>query len=367
MKPRPTRHGAAGDDARRVARLRWSLLAILSVASVLVGAAAIFERTPARVALTLTASEVAYTLASPWSLHDLHAAGVRLSGIAPMRMEVTSVALAQRNRLTDAVTGWRQLALRGAITVQPQPGTTSISTRLRSDFLSIDLAIEPQTRLRIASAETGARGVRIDVIGGKATAMISVGNTLDLQCDGCVARADGSRSTVALTDTLRLEMARRRIAAEPSGGVFAIAVEPGAGGGKDAAVLAATGLEAGRFEFHRRQDDRSESTLVEDGKITFIGSKAAPETIRRGDFLRLECNGPAYVRSLQAGSRVKLELDCNASMLRTGTEHGASSRLPSYLRWWYANETIALLVGALTSLAAAILAVLKWFGFSPKV
>ncbi len=367
MKRRPTTRVPAGTHTRRrVAQLRWSLAAVPLAACVAVGAAALVERAPARITLALAASEVAYTLDAAWSLHDVRAADVRLSGMSPMQMEVTGASLAQRNPATDAVSGWAPTTLRGTIVVQPPPGTGSISARLRSDFVGIDLDIEPQTRLRIVAAEAAGRGARIETIGGRATAMISVGQRLDLQCDGCVAHAEGSRTTVAFTDTLRLDMARRRIAAEPSGSVAAIAVEPRAGGGTDAAIFSATGLRVHRLEFHRVRDGRVESTLIEDGKISYAGSKAESATIRRGDLVRIECDGPADLRSLQVGLRVKLELDCNASTLRTGTESAASSRLPSYLQWWYTNETIALLGGAVMSVAAAILAVLKWFGFPTK-
>lgn len=361
-----SRAAAPSDDHRRIVPLRWGMLSIALVACVLAGTAAVVERRPTRISVALTASEISYTLARKWSLHDLRAKSVGLSGIAPIRMEVRSASLARRNPSTDEVAGWRPLPLRGGIAIRPQPGQSSLDARLSSDFLSVDLSIEPQTKLHLASAQAGGRGVRIEAIGGRTTGTITVEKTLDLQCRDCIAAADGSGAGVALTDTLRLQVARRGVTLEPAAGVVTIALEPDPRQPADSVILDAAGLEARQLEFHRFQDGHFESTLTGDGKVTFVGSKEAPETVRRGDLLRIVCDGPADVRSLQAGARVRIELDCNAIALLTGTEHRSSSRLPSYLRWWYANETIKLLLAAVTSLAAAILSVLKWFGFPTK-
>jgi hypothetical protein len=340
------------------------VIAVFVLAAVAVSLAALVERQPSPVVVSLEASELAFTLAEPLVLNEIRFKSIGLAGVGELRADVAKVEQAPVS--IGGAPRWVAGPLLGGLRVTPTGDRTALAARLTTESGSADVELEEFPRLRVVGRGANGRSVRLEVLGGRASVRLRVGERADLQCDGCKLASDATAVWQEPAGLLQLTMAKRTVSVRPSESGLVLAIVAGEPTASVALFPEDRPLRVERLEFWRVVEGRAESTLLDDVRVTFEGSKAPPASIRRGELLRLECAGPAGLLMLDTGAKLRARLSCDASVLRVGAEGRAVSLMPSYLSWWSTNERLTVVITAIGSLTGLMLLVLQRLGYLGK-
>jgi hypothetical protein len=353
MKVREHRHVIPKLGARKPLQTQWPLIAVFLTATLVVGSAAMLERRPTAVTLTLESSELAFTLAEALSLYEVSSPAVQLAGIASMRMQVARAELPASGASAGP-------PLSGNLTVRPIDGRSTLDARLSSEIVSSTMRLAAGTRVRIVASGQHAP-LRVELVGGAGDLRMVLSERAEMRCDGCTLEANPPAS-LPTSAPLLLTMAQRAVDAHKGDGAMVLGLRPPVGRESIELWGPEQRVKVERMEFWRVVEGRAQSTLLDDAYVAFSQSKAQPEVVHRGDLLQLGCEAPADLYLLESGVKLRARVTCEASALRAGSEDQARSLMPSYLTWWYTNEKLMLLVTAVGSLFGVILLVLQRLG-----
>lgn len=342
------------ERGRRIANFRVILITIFLITATGIAILGWTELPYTTISLQLMVNQFTFTLEEDWEIYDVEAKAIGISHLnnlelAPVRVEIATEYGLEKEEPIE----WNIKEVQGDFQIKRSAEFWNIL--IRSNYLSLSsLAVDSGATVKLTISEPSSRKLIMNISNGSIFGTIETDTTLLLSCNHCEIGKyiDSGNSS---SNSLRIQTQDREIDFRDLNSSIDIILEFPSKELRSKLYALGKSIAVQKVDFMRDEAGELESTIIGNGNIYFSELDEKEFDIKDGDFLEVEGLKNFQIKRLYLNNNIAVFLFGDVQKLRSGAL--LFSRMPTYLEWLHANNSIAIYIGTLIPVFSIILAI----------
>jgi hypothetical protein len=341
------------EKGRRAINFRIMVIAIFLISVTVIAVLGWTELHSTEISLQLTVNQFTFTLDEDWEIYSVEAKTIGLSHLDDLELFPDIVEIAVSYEIeTGQPLEWKTGVVESGFPVIRTTEYWNLS--LQSDYLNLSsLSVDSGATVKIAVDEQNNNKLLLSISKGVVYGTVETDTMLVLKCNRCRTENYDDEGNSSFK-TFRIVTRNREIDFQDLNHSIDIILELPDEPLKPGLYTLGKSISIAKIDFLSDEGGEIESTILEDGKIYFAELDEQEFNLKNGDFLEINGLENFQIERLYLNNQIKLSLYGEVRDLNSGAL--LFSRMPTYLEWLHANNSIALFVGTLIPVLSIILA-----------
>lgn len=341
------------EKGRRAINFRIMVIAIFFITVTVIAVLGWTELHSTEISLQLTVNQFTFTLDEDWEIYSVGVKTIGLSHLNDLELfpDIVEIAVSYESE-TGQPLEWKMGVVESSFPVIRTTEYWNLS--LQSDYLNLSsLTVDSGATVKIAVDEQNNNKLLLSISKGVVYGTVETDTMLVLKCNRCRTDNDDDEGNSSFK-TFRIITRNREIDFQDLNRSIDIILELPEEPLQPGLYTLGKSISIAKIDFLSDEGGEIESTILEDGKIYFAELDEQELNLKNGDFLEINGLENFQIERLYLNNQIKLSLYGEVRDLNSGTL--LFSRMPTYLEWLHANNSIALFVGTLIPVLSIILA-----------